>query len=113
MLGVANDIGESMGLVPGLACNRFPPWVILLFGAFCCFLGYGAIWLAVSRTVPNLPYWLVSLMFIFSLCEDLSLIFLSVLLAADFHELFRFFLCWLLFAVLDEWDNLFFFVTIR
>lgn len=65
VLGVANDIGESMGLVPGLACNRFPPWVILLFGAFCCFIGYGAIWLAVSRTVPNLPYWLVSLMFIF------------------------------------------------
>ncbi|TYK29592.1 protein NUCLEAR FUSION DEFECTIVE 4 [Cucumis melo var. makuwa] len=59
VLGVANDIGESMGLVPGLACNRFPPWVILLFGAFCCFIGYGAIWLAVSRTVPNLPYWLL------------------------------------------------------
>ncbi|KAG7018369.1 Protein NUCLEAR FUSION DEFECTIVE 4 [Cucurbita argyrosperma subsp. argyrosperma] len=59
VLGVANDIGESVGLLPGLACNRFPPWAVLLVGAVCCFVGYGAIWLAVSRTVPNLPYWLL------------------------------------------------------
>lgn len=73
ILGVANDIGESVGLLPGLACNIFPPWAVLLVGAVCCFVGYGAIWLAVSRTVPNLPYWLVSLMFLpFSLFVDLS-----------------------------------------
>lgn len=61
MLGVANDIGENVGLLPGIACNRFPPWIVLMIGAFACFLGYGVLWLAVSRTVLYMPYWLVSL----------------------------------------------------
>lgn len=59
ILGVANDIGESVGILPGIACNKFPPWVVLSFGALGCFLGYGVLWLAVSQTVSNLPYWLV------------------------------------------------------
>uniref|UniRef100_A0A803P080 Nodulin-like domain-containing protein n=1 Tax=Cannabis sativa TaxID=3483 RepID=A0A803P080_CANSA len=59
ILGVANDIGESVGLLPGIACNKFPPWAVLLVGTVCCFLGYGVIWLAVSQTLPNLPYWLL------------------------------------------------------
>ncbi|GFY80768.1 hypothetical protein Acr_01g0005770 [Actinidia rufa] len=60
MLGVANDIGENVGIVPGIACNKFPPWVVLLVGALASFFGYGVLWLAVSRTVESLPYWLVS-----------------------------------------------------
>ncbi|XWS16506.1 hypothetical protein CRYUN_Cryun34aG0094200 [Craigia yunnanensis] len=59
MLGVANDIGESFGLLPGIACNKFPPWVVLLVGVFACFLGYGVIWLAVSQTINALPYWVL------------------------------------------------------
>ncbi|KAL6965598.1 hypothetical protein U1Q18_036654 [Sarracenia purpurea var. burkii] len=59
MLGVANDIGENFGILPGIACNKFPPWVILLIGAFFSFFGYGVLWLAVSRTVQSLPYWLL------------------------------------------------------
>lgn len=59
MIGVANDIGENMGILPGLVCNRFPPWLMLLIGGFSCFLGYGVLWLSVSRTVQPLPYWLV------------------------------------------------------
>ncbi|XVF26528.1 hypothetical protein REPUB_Repub14bG0024700 [Reevesia pubescens] len=59
MLGVANDIGESVGLLPGIACNKFPPWVVLLVGVFACFLGYGVIWLAVSQTINALPYWVL------------------------------------------------------
>ncbi|EOY31257.1 Nodulin-like - like 10 [Theobroma cacao] len=59
MLGVANDIGENVGLLPGIACNRFPPWIVLMIGAFACFLGYGVLWLAVSRTVLYMPYWLL------------------------------------------------------
>ncbi|XP_057534287.1 protein NUCLEAR FUSION DEFECTIVE 4-like [Amaranthus tricolor] len=59
ILGVANDIGESVGILPGIACNKLPPWVVLAFGALGCFLGYGVIWLAVSQTVHNLPYWLL------------------------------------------------------
>jgi hypothetical protein len=60
MIGVANDIGENVGLLPGLACDKFPPWVVLSVGALTCFFGYGVLWLAVSRTVESLPYWLVS-----------------------------------------------------
>jgi hypothetical protein len=29
MIGVTNDIGENIGLLPGLACDKFPPWVVL------------------------------------------------------------------------------------
>ncbi|XP_041016501.1 protein NUCLEAR FUSION DEFECTIVE 4 [Juglans microcarpa x Juglans regia] len=59
LLGVANDIGESVSILPGIACNKFPPWALLLVGALLCFLGYGVLWLAVSQTVQNLPYWLL------------------------------------------------------
>ncbi|KAK8480831.1 hypothetical protein V6N13_063201 [Hibiscus sabdariffa] len=56
-LGVANDVGESVGLLPGFVCNYFPPWTVLLVGVFACFLGYGVIWLALTRTIHALPYW--------------------------------------------------------
>ncbi|KAI3929317.1 hypothetical protein MKX01_006553 [Papaver californicum] len=59
MLGVANDIGENVGILPGLICNKFPPWAILLIGTFACFFGYGVLWLSISRTVQYLPYWLL------------------------------------------------------
>ena len=59
ILAVANDTGESLGVLPGVFCNRFPPWLILLIGAFACFVGYGTVWLAVSEIIA-LPYWLVS-----------------------------------------------------
>ncbi|KAL7259615.1 hypothetical protein ACSBR1_005494 [Camellia fascicularis] len=59
MLGVANDIGENVGILPGIACNKFSPWIVLLIGAFASFLGYGVLWLAVSQTVQSLPYWLL------------------------------------------------------
>lgn len=63
ILGVANDVGENVGLLPGIACNKFPPWALLLAGTVLCFLGYGVIWLAVSQTVPSLPYVLVNELF--------------------------------------------------
>ncbi|PIA42238.1 hypothetical protein AQUCO_02000004v1 [Aquilegia coerulea] len=59
MLGVANDIGENVGLLPGVVCNKLPPWVVLLIGALASFLGYGVLWLAISQTVQSLPYWLL------------------------------------------------------
>uniref|UniRef100_A0A5B7C915 Uncharacterized protein n=1 Tax=Davidia involucrata TaxID=16924 RepID=A0A5B7C915_DAVIN len=59
ILGVANDIGENVGILPGIACNKFPPWAVLSIGVCACFLGYGVIWLAVSQTVQSLPYWLL------------------------------------------------------
>ncbi|GMP63204.1 hypothetical protein CsSME_00024989 [Camellia sinensis var. sinensis] len=59
MLGVAKDIGENVGILPGIACNKFSPWIVLLIGAFASFLGYGVLWLVVSQTVQSLPYWLL------------------------------------------------------
>ncbi|KAK4257468.1 hypothetical protein QN277_007051 [Acacia crassicarpa] len=59
LLGVANDIGESVGVLPGIASNKFPPWLILSVGALHSFVGYGVLWLSVSRTLPSLPYWLL------------------------------------------------------
>ncbi|KAJ6932387.1 hypothetical protein NC651_007967 [Populus alba x Populus x berolinensis] len=38
ILGVANDIGESVGLLPGIACNKFLPWALLSVGVDFCFL---------------------------------------------------------------------------
>ncbi|KAJ7951945.1 Protein NUCLEAR FUSION DEFECTIVE 4 [Quillaja saponaria] len=59
ILGVANDLGENVSLIPGIACNKFPPWALLLVGTVLCFFGYGVIWLSVSQTVSSLPYWAV------------------------------------------------------
>ncbi|GAB2260807.1 hypothetical protein Droror1_Dr00011662 [Drosera rotundifolia] len=59
MLGVAADVGENVGLVPGIVCNRLPPWVMLCVGAGACAVGYGVIWGGVSRSFGELPYWLL------------------------------------------------------
>jgi len=60
ILGVANDVGESMALLPGIASNNFPPWTLLLLGSLLCFFGYGLIFLTVTQTVSQLPYILVA-----------------------------------------------------
>ncbi|KAM2843406.1 hypothetical protein COP1_026121 [Malus domestica] len=59
MLGVANDIGENFGLIPGFVSKKHPPWLILLIGALACFFGYGLIWLTVSSAILPLPYWML------------------------------------------------------
>lgn len=59
IIGVANDIGENLSLLPGLACNKFPPWLLLLVGSLASFLGYGLFFLAVSQTLHSLPYLLL------------------------------------------------------
>ncbi|KAL9242476.1 hypothetical protein vseg_016469 [Gypsophila vaccaria] len=56
MLGVAVDIGENFGLLPGIVSNSFPPWALLSVGAVCCFFGYALLWLSLTRTLPSLPY---------------------------------------------------------
>ncbi|KAH9311510.1 hypothetical protein KI387_026545 [Taxus chinensis] len=58
-LGVANDVGENVGLLAGLVCNKIPPWSLLLIGAAASFIGYGVIWLLLSQTISPLPYWVV------------------------------------------------------
>ncbi|XP_076898401.1 protein NUCLEAR FUSION DEFECTIVE 4-like [Bidens hawaiensis] len=59
VLGVANDFGENDGILPGIASNKYPSWVVLLIGVAASFFGYGVIWLAVSETVLSMPYWIL------------------------------------------------------
>ena len=66
MLGVAIDIGENVGILPGIASNKLPHWLILSIGAVLSFVGYGVLWLSVSRTIASLPYCLVCKSIIFS-----------------------------------------------
>ncbi|MED6143578.1 hypothetical protein PIB30_007524 [Stylosanthes scabra] len=61
ILGVANDVGENVGLLPGIACNFLPPWSLLLIGALLCFLGYASLFLALTGTLSNFPYVLLCL----------------------------------------------------
>lgn len=56
-LGVAKDIGENVGLLAGLLCNKLPAWTLLCIGALFGFLGYGTLWLVVSGQIAPLPYW--------------------------------------------------------
>ncbi|KAM0033362.1 putative MFS transporter superfamily [Helianthus debilis subsp. tardiflorus] len=59
ILGVANDLGVNVGILPGIASNKYPPWVVLLVGVVASFFGFGLIWLAVSQTLHNMPYWIL------------------------------------------------------
>ncbi|RDX68016.1 Protein NUCLEAR FUSION DEFECTIVE 4, partial [Mucuna pruriens] len=59
ILGVANDVGENVAVLPGIACNKLPPWAFLLIGSLLSFFGYGLIWLALTKTVSPFPYVLV------------------------------------------------------
>ena len=58
-LGVAKDVGENVGLLAGLLCNKIPAWTLLCIGALAGFLGYGTLWLVVSGQIAPLPYWQV------------------------------------------------------
>ncbi|VAI83352.1 unnamed protein product [Triticum turgidum subsp. durum] len=60
LLGVACNVGDSLGLLPGVVCNKLHPALLLLVAAASGLLGYGVTWLAVSGVAPALPYWLVS-----------------------------------------------------
>ncbi|KAK9100517.1 hypothetical protein Scep_023947 [Stephania cephalantha] len=104
MIGVANDIGENVGLLPGIVCNKFPPWLLLLIGALCCFLGYGVVWLAVSKTVLYMPYWIVSVLVDLVISLSLYLPFLcsstvlrnlnSILVASSIGVIFNATMLW-------------------
>lgn len=58
-LGVANDVGENVGLLAGFICNKIPPWGILIIGSAASFFGYGLIWLVLSERISPLPYWVM------------------------------------------------------
>lgn len=56
-LGVAKDLGDSVGFLTGYVCEVLPLWAALLIGALQNFIGYGCVWLTVTRRAPPLPLW--------------------------------------------------------
>lgn len=62
-LGVAKDLGDSVGFLPGILSDILPLWGVLLIGAIQNFIGYGWVWLVVTGRTPVLPLWAVSISF--------------------------------------------------
>ncbi|KAL4192352.1 hypothetical protein AMTRI_Chr06g171500 [Amborella trichopoda] len=56
-LGVAIDLGGSVGFVTGSLSAILPPWGAVLVGAVLNFVGYGWVWLIVTKRVATLPLW--------------------------------------------------------
>ncbi|CAA0824627.1 Major facilitator superfamily protein [Striga hermonthica] len=56
-LGVAKDLGDSVGFLAGGLSEILPLWGAILVGALQNFVGYGWVWLVVTRRVPVLPLW--------------------------------------------------------
>ena len=63
MLGVAKNLGGTVGFITGILCEILPLWGALLVGAALSLFGYGWVWLVVTGRVPILPLWAVSLSF--------------------------------------------------
>ncbi|KAJ8497937.1 hypothetical protein OPV22_008489 [Ensete ventricosum] len=56
-LGVAKDLGDSIGFLAGSLCEILPLWAALLVGALQNLVGYGWVWLIVSGRTPTMPLW--------------------------------------------------------
>ncbi|KAG4128711.1 hypothetical protein ERO13_D09G037200v2 [Gossypium hirsutum] len=56
-LGVAKDLGGSVGFIAGGLCEIFPIWGVLLIGALQNLIGYSSLWLIVTGKVPVFPLW--------------------------------------------------------
>ncbi|KAJ8549865.1 hypothetical protein K7X08_033572 [Anisodus acutangulus] len=56
-LGVAKDLGDSVGFLAGTLCEILPLWAALLVGAIQNFVGYGWVWLIVTGRTSPLPLW--------------------------------------------------------
>ena len=84
MLGVAKDLGDSIGFIAGSLCEVLPIWAILCIGVVQNFVGYGLVWLIVTQKLPALPLWVVSLSLSLSLgvlhiCKIFYLFFVNLL----------------------------------
>lgn len=60
-LGVAKDLGDSVGFLAGTLSEILPLWAVLLVGVAQNFVGYGWVWLIITGRLPALPLWAVSI----------------------------------------------------
>ncbi|CAN6464705.1 unnamed protein product [Victoria cruziana] len=56
-VGVAKNLGDSVGFLAGSLCEVLPTWAAILIGALQNMFGYGWIWLIVTHRVPTPPLW--------------------------------------------------------
>ncbi|KAH7664079.1 MFS general substrate transporter domain-containing protein [Dioscorea alata] len=61
-LGVAKDLGDSIGIFAGTLCEILPLWAALLVGALQNVVGYGWVWLVITKRVPALPLWVMCIL---------------------------------------------------
>ncbi|CAN4082284.1 unnamed protein product [Withania somnifera] len=61
-LGVAKDLGDSVGFLAGTLSEILPLWATLLVGAVQNFIGYGWVWLVVTGRSPTLPLWVMCIL---------------------------------------------------
>ncbi|VAH31816.1 unnamed protein product [Triticum turgidum subsp. durum] len=59
-LGIAKDLGDCVGFLAGSLSAMLPAWAMLLIGALQNFLGYGWLWLIVTKQAPPLPLSMVN-----------------------------------------------------
>ncbi|XP_022750463.1 protein NUCLEAR FUSION DEFECTIVE 4-like isoform X1 [Durio zibethinus] len=63
-LGVAKDLGDSVGFLAGSLSEILPLWGALLVGALQNLVGYGWVWLIVTGRVPVLPLWAMCILIV-------------------------------------------------
>lgn len=61
-LGVAKDLGDSVGFLTGYFCEVLPLWAALLIGALQNLVGYGWVWLIITGKTPPLPLWAICIL---------------------------------------------------
>ncbi|XP_074294341.1 protein NUCLEAR FUSION DEFECTIVE 4-like [Silene latifolia] len=61
-LGVAKDLGDSVGFLTGYVCEVLPLWAALFVGALMNLIGHGWVWLCITGRAPPLPLWAMCLL---------------------------------------------------
>ncbi|KAF3327678.1 Protein NUCLEAR FUSION DEFECTIVE 4 [Carex littledalei] len=61
-LGVAKDLGDSIGFLAAAISEAAPLWVAMLVGAFQNLIGYGWVWLVVAGYVATPPLWVMCIL---------------------------------------------------
>ncbi|CAL5361819.1 unnamed protein product [Camellia sinensis] len=59
ILGVAKDLGDSIGFIAGTLIEVLPVWAVFSIGVVQNFVGYGLVWLIVTHRLPTLPLWVM------------------------------------------------------
>ncbi|CAI5473638.1 unnamed protein product [Closterium sp. Yama58-4] len=56
-LAVAKDMGESVGLLPGLLCDALPVWALVLVGSLHYVVGFSGLFAVATKRILPLPFW--------------------------------------------------------